>query len=629
MLTSSRVKSLSMKPLIGGIVVAIALCIILPWQVSYWVREIVLDKTAVRSNYTLKLVVENLRGELAKYRYQPQLLSNNPDFKSVLKGEDNAELLKTVNLELERINNVTGALDTYLMNTDGLTIAASNWDEEKTFVGRNFSFRPYFQAAMQGRLGRYYALGTTSNKRGYYFAYPVYENEKIIIGAVVVKVQIGHLEKGWRTSDYEVLVVDPNGVVFLSSKPEWQFRTIRPLTKAIRKELKDNQQYSNRILKPLPVVKPTTITAPYPFITITASPENVRQNGGPRHIEYLVTDFDMKDAGWKVMLLTETKDIRWQVNLAMIGAGLLMAILLLVAGNLNQRRKRIADRIAVQESAKKDLERRVSERTAELIDANERLTSEIHVRRRAEEELLLTQSELVQATKLAALGQMSAGLSHELNQPLAAIRSYADNARAFIERGDTKTTFRNLGAISELISRMARIINNLRTYARNEPVSTRPILLRGAIDSALNLLDLRIKAECVTVHYDPEEANIHVLGGEVRLQQVFVNLLSNSLDAVGDARVKEIYIAVSRNVDHVAVQFRDTGPGIVENQLENVFDPFFSTKETGQGMGLGLSITYGLVTQFGGSISVSNHINGGAVFVIRLKEAKNDAQEIA
>jgi two-component system C4-dicarboxylate transport sensor histidine kinase DctB len=235
----------------------------------------------------------------------------------------------------------------------------------------------------------------------------------------------------------------------------------------------------------------------------------------------------------------------------------------------------------------------------------------------------------VQATKLAALGQMSAGLSHELNQPLAAIRSYADNARAFIERGDTKTTFRNLGAISELISRMARIINNLRTYARNEPVSTRPILLRGAIDSALNLLDLRIKAECVTVHYDPEEANINVLGGEVRLQQVFVNLLSNSLDAVSDAQVKEIYIAVLRNNDHVAVQFRDTGPGIADNQLENVFDPFFSTKETGQGMGLGLSITYGLVTQFGGSISVSNHIDGGAVFVIRLNEAKNDAQETA
>lgn len=617
-----------MKPLIGGMVVAIALCIILPWQVSHWVREIALDKTAVRSNYTLKLVVENLRGELEKYRHQPQLLSNNPDFKSVLKGGANAELLKTVNLELERINNVTGALDTYLMNTNGLTIAASNWNEEKTFVGRNFSFRPYFQAAMQGRLGRYYALGTTSDKRGYYFAYPVYDSAKII-GVVVVKVQIGHLEKGWRTSDYEVLVVDPKGVVFLSSKPEWQFRTIRPLSEATRKKLKDNQQYSNRSLEPLSVVKFTSNAASRPLITITASPEDLRQKGGQRYIEYLVTDFDMKDAGWKVMLLSETKDIRWQVNLAMIGAGLLMAILLLVAANLYQRRKRIADRIAMQESAKKTLERRVSERTADLIEANERLTSEIHVRRRAEEELLLTQSELVQATKLAALGQMSAGLSHELNQPLAAIRSYADNARAFIERGDTKTTFRNLGAISELIARMARIISNLRTYARNEPVSTRPILLKGAIDSALNLLDLRIKAECVTVHYDPEEANIHVLGGEVRLQQVFVNLLSNSLDAVSGAQVKEVYITVSRNDDHVAVQFRDTGPGIAETQLENVFDPFFSTKETGQGMGLGLSITYGLVTQFGGSVNVSNHINGGAVFVIRLKEAKNDAQEIA
>ncbi|MEJ2123500.1 MAG: ATP-binding protein [Alphaproteobacteria bacterium] len=608
--------------------VIIALCIILPWQVSHWVRQIALDEIAVRSHYTLKLVVQNLGGELAKYRYQPQLLSNIPNFKLALSGQATPELLKTVNLELERINNVTGALDTYLMDANGLTIAASNWNKKKPFIGRNFNFRPYFQAAMQGRLGRYYALGTTSNKRGYYFAYPVYHNSNII-GAVVVKVQIGYLEKEWRTSGHEVLVVDPNGVVFLSSKPEWRFRTLKQLPASTVKELKDSQQYSNRNLLPLPIAKYFSSEETYPLIKITANSKEQRQNGGPRHVEYLVTDYDMKDADWKVMLLTETKDIRWQVNMAMIGVGLLMATLILVAANLYQRRKRIQDRIAMQDGAKKDLERRVSERTAELIEANYRLTKEIQVRGRAEEELLLTQSELVQATKLAALGQLSAGLSHELNQPLAAIRNYADNARAFIERGDTKTTFNNLMAISELIARMSRIINNLRTYARDEPIATRPVLLSSAIDSALNLLGVRIKTEHIMVHYDPKAADVYVLGGEVRLQQVFVNLLSNSLDAVSETLVKEIYITVSRSDGYVAIHIRDTGAGIPEGQHKNVFDPFFSTKETGQGMGLGLSITYGLVTQFGGTINAANHDDGGAVFVVILKETMNAVQEFS
>jgi two-component system C4-dicarboxylate transport sensor histidine kinase DctB len=322
--------------------------------------------------------------------------------------------------------------------------------------------------------------------------------------------------------------------------------------------------------------------------------------------------------------------VDWQAQISIIITALMMVSLTLSAAIVHQRRRRISERIAMQEAAKGQLEQRVEQRTAELVEANKRLTAEIQDRQRAEEELRRTQSELVQATKLAALGQMSAGLSHELNQPLAAIETYADNARAFLERGDFKTASGNLSSISNLIHRMARIIRNLRTYARNEPVLTRPTSLRGAVENALTLLQQRIENANVTVHYDPHALDLAVVGGNVRLQQVFVNLLSNAIDALSDQGERSIWIS-SRREDggKLCIAIRDSGPGIPPEHLKNVFDPFYSTKDVGKGTGLGLSITFGIIKQFGGTIDAANHPDGGAEFCIRLVEIADQTGEAA
>lgn len=617
-------------------VVGTVLCGLFLWQTGYWARQIALQEIRQRSAHTLSLLVENLRGELAKFRYQPKLLSENSGFRTALKGQASGEELARLNRELARINDVSGALDTYLMDAQGLTIAASNWSSGRTFIGQNFSYRPYFRIAMEGRLGRYFALGTTSGERGYYFAYPVREGTRIL-GAIVVKVGVGHLEPGWRTPDHDVAVVDPNGVIFLSSNPSWRFLTLRKLPDDVRRQLERSRKYANHKLQPLSVVKRTDLASGLQFVTII---DKQRRRGkgsdsGNKRTEFLVQSTAMAEAGWTVMLFARTKVVRGKVTLALAIAGFMLVSLLLLAANLYQRRRRLAERIALQEAAKLDLEARVDERTNELTSANAKLIREVVERRKTEAALRQTQADLVQASKLAALGQMSAGLSHELNQPLAAIRSYADNARAFLRRDQPATVIKNLKGISELTDRMARIIKNLRTYARDEKITLRPTSVKAALHEALELLEPRIATEKVTVYKDICDGEDFIAGGDVRLQQVFVNLISNALDAMtagenmtaGEKKV--LRIAMEADREQIQITFADNGAGFSDGQMDKIFDPFFSTKEVGQGMGLGLSITYGIVKQLGGAIDVRNLEQGGAEFKLTFARVRAREGEVA
>lgn len=610
--------NISLKTRISLALVGLAIGILVLWQTAFWSRQIALEQIGERSRQNLSLIVEALRGDLEKYRTLPHMLVANQDFRSALRGEQNQDGLQVINEELERINNISGAMDIYLMDAEGFTVAASNWASEKTFIGENFSYRPYFQTAIQGSLGRYFALGTTSGERGYYFAYPVRDGTAIS-GAVVVKIQVDHHENRWRTGDQEVVVADRHGVFFLSSEPSWRFKSLAPLTPEAISDLSKSRRYGDQPLPPLGLTQDEIVPSGGQLVTIKRR----------RPEQFLVQMEAMAAADWRVMLLVKTSHIQPQVRQSMVVAGGILISIVLAALALYQRRQRITERITLQERAKEQLEQRVQERTNELTGANIELQNEITERKRTENELQETQATLVQATKLAALGQMSAGLSHELNQPLAAIRSYADNARAFLDRNRSKTAKENLQGISELTDRMARIIKNLRTYAREESIELRATSLGSALDESLNLMDSRIRSEGVNILMNIPEGDIRVVGGDVRLQQIFVNLISNALDAMTDSPVKEIHIDVSNSDNGVNVRVRDTGPGIDKAQIVNVFDPFFSTKEVGQGMGLGLSITYGLVSQFDGSIQAGNAAEGGAVFTIELKRAGPAREAVA
>ena len=337
----------------------------------------------------------------------------------------------------------------------------------------------------------------------------------------------------------------------------------------------------------------------------------------------------MTDSGWRVLILTNALTTQRQVDTAIVAATSVLLIILLIATNIYQRRRRMIERMTIQEAARQQLEVRVLERTQNLTETNTKLRDEIEERHRAESELRTTQAELVQASKMAALGQMAAGLSHELNQPLAAIRSYAENAAAFLDRQRTETAKSNLTGIAELTDRMARIIKNLRTYSRNEQVAARPVRRQQAIHEALNLLEGRLTQSDITVVLDSPDNLPLVLAGDVRLQQVFVNLFTNAIDAMKDTPERSLSIRATSDAGGVQVCVQDTGPGVPAEVLENVFDPFYSTKDVGEGIGLGLSITHGIIRRFGGVITVSNACEGGAIFTVTLPRAElaNEAAE--
>lgn len=584
------------------------------WQTGYWARSFVLSDIRERSGDILNLVVENLRGELSKFQYQPSLLAFDPAFEQALSDDASSGDVIRANEQLVRFNDISGAAATFLLDRSGRTVAASNWQSADSFVGRGYSYRPYFHQAMQGSLGRDFAIEPETGERSYYFAHPVRVRSRTL-GAVVVKIAIDRLEPSWLSSDNTILVVDRDGVVFLSTHPDWRFRSLTPLNEAARSSLILSRRYGTREIPAIPVTDNTIAD----FLSIENTPwQGSDTTRAVPTTTYLVQSKEMNEAGWRVLILSNTASVDQQVKIWSAIVAIVIASLLLLAANIYQRRRRYSERLALQEAAKAQLEGQVAARTTDLTEANAHLRSEITERHKTETQLRQTQAELVQATKLAALGQMSAGLSHELNQPLTAIRSYSDNARTFLDRNQVEPARSNLKGISELTDRMGRIIKNLRTYARNEPVALRAVAVNEAITESLALMDARIRAENVEVSIALPATDPIVTAGAVRLQQVIVNLISNALDAMQDSPEKHLFLSVDASVSEIAITVRDTGSGIVQEDIDKLFDPFFSTKDVGEGMGLGLSITYGIIKQFGGEISAANHPEGGASFTVRL-----------
>ena len=386
-----------------------ALLLLLSWYVGEIQRAALLDELELQARQELDLYVSHLEGQLDRYAYLPPLLAGDFRLQSLLIAPRNREQQHQVNLFLSYVNEIAGSLDVYLMDAKGLTLAASNWQDERTFVGSNFSFRPYFTEAMEGRAGRYFALGTTSGRRGYYFSSPVGEPDEPL-GVVAVKIDIDTLENNWLNQETELIVTDPDGVIFVATRAEWRYRTLQPLSVEAIARIRESRRYPQVNLTPVFFEQQDT----------RPSGAQILQLGEPGGAGYISMATDMPQAGWRVQLLISQKVVVpqvWQTRL------LAMALLLLLvtAGWLysqrwRRRREREAERRLVMQEALDELERRVDRRTLDLTQANLRLRQEVEEHER-------TRDELIQAAKLAALGQMSAGINHELNQPLAAMRT--------------------------------------------------------------------------------------------------------------------------------------------------------------------------------------------------------------
>lgn len=592
-----------------GLASVILLLVTLGWG-GAWATRVYLSESEARGQNTLGLAVAVLRGHLARFERLPQLLADHEDIKRLVSDPHDSAFVDQMNNYLREVNGLLESSDIYVMLPDGDTLAASNFDTENSFVGGNFSYRPYFIDALAGGLGRFFALGTTSLKRGYYFGAPIH-TETGISGVVVIKIDLDAIESSWRGGDYEVIVTDPEGIIFMTSKTDWLYMSVPPLTEDLLARTAETIRYANVELRDLPTSEERYQDEHQLLIV----------EDGAQDREFLVVSEEMDEAGWTVKVLLDTASARSQAAVTVVLAALLIGLAALSTAIYLQRRVQLRERLDIERRAHERLEHRVVERTRELAQVNAQLEAEIGERKATEATLRQTQSDLIQAGKLAALGQMSAALSHEFNQPLAAARNYADNAIVLVERGRIEDARDTMSRIAGLIDRMASISRHLRNFARKPNEKLGPVDLEQVTREALEIIGWRVKDGGAELAIDLGPAPLWVKAGPVRLQQVLVNIIGNAVDAVGEATDKQIDLVARRSASRVTVTIRDRGPGIPAGLGERIFDPFFSTKGVGKGLGLGLSISYNIVKDFGGDLRAENHPEGGATFIVELKAA--------
>lgn len=560
-------------------------------------------EASLQAGSTLRLAVAALDGHLKRYEPLPSLIADHENIEELLAKPDDPALRLAANHYLKAINSLLDSSDIYVIDMAGDTIAASNFDGQASFIGQNFSYRPYFQEAAQGRPARFYALGTTSAKRGYYFSAPV-EVGGSILGVIVFKVDIDVIEATWRGGEYKIFVSDPEGIIFMSGNPDWLYKSLLPLTEERLARTSASRRYSDARLEELSVKR--RAVDGYQLMDVT-------QAQGSR--EYLVLSEYVDAADWTVNVLMDTASVHAQARTTVVAIVLSLCLAGLALAVLLQRKARRDQWLAMEIETKAELERRVEERTADLARVNSQLRQ--------------TQADLIQAGKLAGLGQMSAALSHEFNQPLAAVKNYADSATLLIERGRAPEARDNLTRISSLIDRMASLSRHLRNFARKPNEKLGPVVVADVINDTLEIVAARLAAADAVLNVDLGDVPPIVNAGSVRLQQVLVNIITNAADAVEGLSNRDISLSVRTAGSRAIIEVRDGGPGVPPAIAERIFDPFFTTKGVGKGLGLGLSISYNIVKDFGGDLTVSNHPDGGAVFRIELalSEVLSEAAE--
>lgn len=572
----------------------VALCVLVGALVFRQALHGAIENDRVQSGQRLAFYAQTLEAGLARYETLPGLLALDHDLATVLQAPTDADHIRRANTYLETAQARSGVTAAYLMDAQGRTLAASNWNQSVSFVGQSYAFRPYFRAALAGAVGRLYAIGATSGEPGYFLAAPVLRQGRVA-GVVAIKVALQDFEKALNDSGDQVLLADALGVVFMATQPDWHYHSLAPLPAAARSQLETTRQYGAQAVPPL-----------FAGDGLVEGKATVQlRTGGPQSL--LWQSHAVGPLQWRLVLLRDPQPLRqaaWvAATAAALGVGLLAALAALVV--LRQRRRRELRHLH------DTLEHRIAERTADL-------SRQVLALERTEGILRQTQDSAVQAGKLAVLGQMAAGMTHELNQPLAALHAYADNASALLQRGDTAAVSENLHAISHLAGRLGRLVGQLKAFSRKVPLERTRVPLDAALANALLIVESKRKELATVIDTSAVQPGLAALAETVRLEQVLVNLLRNALDATAQTPHRQVRVTAQLQLGQLQVQVLDNGPGLSPSVAAHLFEPFFTTKGAVAGLGLGLAISQAIVEGFGGRLEATNQPGGGAAFSIWL-----------
>jgi len=530
------------------------------WAVHEQVYRDSLDRLVREGLISAELDRSVLQSELEKQRSIPVILADDSQVSEAL-SPPGAPIAHAISIKLEKLQSETKSALIYVLDTKGFGIASSDWTLPTSAVGSHYGFRDYFRLALQNGHAEQFAMGTVSRHPGLYLAHRVERNGRPI-GVVVVKVEFDDLEAAWSRSGDETFITDRNGTVLLTSNPSLRFH---------------------------------------------------RMPAAGR--EQILTSLPALADGWRLQMLSSRVPARQQALSATLIAALSEALVGVLLIWIWRRQKLAVERADVVRHYLEQLELNVAARTQEL-------SAEITERRHAERRLNALQADLVQANKLAALGQITAGVAHEINQPLATIRVLADNALSVLANARVaagQEARRDLGDIVRMTERIGHITRELRAFSRKATSQSRPIPLKASIESSILLSRSRQRTHQFPIRRETLDPKLKVMGDRLRLEQVIVNLLQNAFEALEERPDPDVRLAIEADDDWVVLSISDNGPGLDPEIASSLFTPFVTTKSNG--LGLGLVIARDILRDFGGELLIESSPQG-ASFRVKLRRAK-------
>ncbi|RUS58548.1 sensor histidine kinase [Pseudorhodobacter sp. E13] len=575
--------------------IALALCAAaLTYHLTYRAGE-----EALRSqlDQSLILTARAVETEIARFGSLPAIAAQDARILAAVNTPQNPAHIDAANQYLAKLSALSGASLLFLIAPDGTTLAASNYQTALNLVGLNFDFRPYFKAAMQGINGRYYAIGTTTGEPGYFLSTPVTMGS--VRGVLVVKVDLRPLQATWLEAGLATAIIDQDGVAFLSGAAEWLYRPTTALSPQTVARIREARTYDGVEL----VDADAILTAP--------------DRAASAHGPMLIRARPLTDDGWMLMAGAPIAPVATTATLSALGAALLALLATGLAKIAHQRRQLVALRL--RQNAL--LETRVAERTRDL-------AHEVQARRQTEAELRAAQEGLIHSEKMAALGRMSAAIVHEISQPLAAMEATLGAAEIALPKGQEKTKTR-IATVRGLVRRMQRTTKHLKSFSRKEQGQLSLVSVTQIVENAMDLVAPRAKAVGVTPQFAPPETPLHLRAGAIRMEQVLVNLLLNALDAVEGCDGASITVHCEATDTQTLIRVRDTGTGIDPADLPRVAEPFFSTKISGEGLGLGLSISQAIIAEFGGEIRITSAPGQGTEVTLALPTPQSQEETAA
>jgi two-component system C4-dicarboxylate transport sensor histidine kinase DctB len=582
------------RPYLLFVLLLVGAAALLAWSANRWATVRALSAADAAAEQAAGTHGGLLSSELQKFRLLPLVLIEYPDVTAALSGADPAAS-RRLNATLELLANRTDAAAIYAIDANGRTVAASNWRTPASFVGQNYGFRPYFRNAMKAGASELFALGTVSGRPGLYLARRV-DRDGRALGTVVVKVEFDALEAAWARTRGVTMVTDQHGVILITSQPAWRFRATGKLDAATLADARRTLQFGLQPPGPAP---------------LSMAPPDAVADG----VQYRVSSIGAPLAGAR---LAHLSPVAPQLAAARSQALLWALGILILVGIASGFTIRSAERRRLQREARVALEAEVVRRTAELREANSRLTIESEERAEADRRFRAAREELAQANRLGSLGQITAGVAHEINQPVAAIRTFAENGSTFLERGLPDAARENLGRIVDLTERIGTITAELRAFARKRTPAGGKAILGSVLDGVLLLIGERARA-IVRLDVPAALRKLAIVGDRTRLEQVLINLIQNAIEAIGDDPGAGVTIGAAKAKQTIKLSVTDAGPGLDPAIAATLFTPFTSGKP--DGLGLGLAIARDIAREFGGDLT---HVpgKGGATFLVTLRIAE-------